>query len=349
MDRPWIGYKPLSTVLILGFSLACSGRVEKKISLKPVLSPQVLESNLSKYSEAARRPLEAALLDSKFDGAIESSVVAEVVRLQGSSATPEQLMVDLLSIARLYSVPATSQFKVGAVSQGASGNLYFGANLELPGAPLGFTIHAEQSAIADALAHDEKAVERLTVTAAPCGHCRQFLNELPTASTFQVVIADKPSTTLAALLPNSFGPADLGVKGGLGSQPETLLTSVSGNESPVEQAALHAASRSYSPYTGSFSGVALRLSDGAILAGSYMENAAYNPSLPPVIAAIDRLRFKGASYADISEAALAELEGAKISQEGITRLVLQSIAPGVTLRLVKTKIAKTTAVLQDVR
>jgi len=339
MDK-WIGCRSLSMALIFGFPLACSARVEKKVAVKPVLSPQVILSHLPKYSLAARRPLEAALLNEHFDGVIPSAIVEEVIRLQGGAATAEQLMVDLLPIARLYSVPPTSGFRVGAVCQGLSGNLYFGANLELAGAPLGFAIHAEQSAIADALAHEEKAVERLAVTAAPCGHCRQFLNELTTASTLQVIIPDKPKTTLAALLPNSFGPADLGVKAGLGGQPETLLTSVSGAVDPVEQAALRAASRSYSPYTASYSGAAFRLKDGKILAGSYVENAAYNPSLPPIIAAIDRLRFSGASYADISEAALAELEGAKISQEGVTRLILQSIAPGVQLRVVKLRVAK---------
>lgn len=341
MDRLWTGCKPLSMVLALGCSLACSSeKVARKGAMKPILDPEAVGGHLSKYSEAARRRLESVLFNEHFDGVIESEIVQDVIRLQGGAPTFEEFMVDMLPIARLYSVPATSGFRVGAVCDGASGKIYFGANLELPRAPLGFTIHAEQSAIANALAHGEKAVLRLAVTAAPCGHCRQFLNELTTASRFQVIIAGQPPTTLKSLLPNSFGPADLGVEGGLMGQMETPLVSLSGASSPVAEAALRAASRSYSPYTLSYSGLAFRLEDGTITAGSYVESAAYNPSLPPVIAAIDRLRFSGREYADISEAVLVESEGAKISQEGSTRLVLHLIAPGTELRVLRARIAK---------
>jgi len=343
----WIGSKPLSMALALGFALACSSEsVERKGATKPILGPEAVGSYLSKYSEAARRRLEAVLFNDRFDGVIESEIVQDVIRLQGGVTTFEEFMVDMLPIARLYSVPATSGFRVGAVCDGASGNIYFGANLELATAPLGFTIHAEQSAIANAFAHGDKAVLRLAVTAAPCGHCRQFLNELTTASRFQVIIAGQPPTTLTSLLPNSFGPTDLGVKGGLMGQTETPLVSLSGASSPITEAALRAASRSYSPYTLSHSGLAFRLKDGTIIAGSHVESAAYNPSLPPVIAAVDRLRFSGRGYADISEAVLVELEGAKISQEGITRLVLHLIAPGTELRVLKARIPKATVVIQ---
>lgn len=338
MDRLWIGAKLLSMALALAFSLACSsGKVERKVSMKPVLSPEAAGGPLAKFSEPARRRLESVLFNERFDGAIDAEVVKDVLRLQGAGMTSEQFMLEMLPIAQLYSQPPTSAYRVGAVCDGASGNIYFGANLELANAPLGFTIHAEQSAIANAVSRGEKAVQRLAVTAAPCGHCRQFLNELTTASTLQVMIAGKPATTLAALLPNSFGPADLGVEGGLGGQMETQIVPVSGAANPIAEAALRAAGRSYSPYTLSHSGVAFRLKDGTIIAGSYIESAAYNPSLPPVIAAIDRLRFSARPYADISEALLVELQGAKISQEGITRLVLHGIAPDVELRIMKAR------------
>ena len=347
MNRLWTGCQRIALALTLAFSLAYSAeKVEKKGAMKPILSPEAVGSHLAKFSEPARHRLEAVLFNQHFDGVIESEVVADVLRLQGGGMTSEQLMLDMLPIARLYSVPATSEYRVGAACDGVSGNIYFGANLELANAPLGFTIHAEQSAIANAVSHAEKAIQRLAVTAAPCGHCRQFLNELTTASTLEVIIAGKPITTLTALLPNSFGPADLGVEGGLSGLTETALAVGSGAVGPAAQAALRAASRSYAPYTHSHSGVAFRLKDGTIVAGSYVENAAYNPSLPPVIAAIDRLRFSGRGYSDISEAALVELEGAKIIQEESTRLVLHWIAPGLELRTVKAKIAKASALVQ---
>jgi len=343
MHTLWMLCRPILMALGLAFCLvSCSSqRTERKAAVqKPILGPETAGNLLSQFSDAARQRLETTLFNERFDGVIESAVVEDIIRLQGGAMTLEQFMIDMLPIARLYSTPATSGFRVGAVCEGSSGNIYFGANLELAGAPLGFTIHAEQSAINNALAHGEKAVRRLAVTNAPCGHCRQFLNELTTASTLQVMIAGKPKTTLTSLLPESFGPADLGVKGGLLGQAEAPLVAVSGADDPLVEAALRAASRSYSPYTRSYSGVALRFKNEAIIAGSYVESAAYNPSLPPILAAIDRLRFSGGQYSDISRAVLVELDGSKISQQGITRLVLETLAPGTELRVVKARIAQ---------
>jgi cytidine deaminase len=340
---PWMLFTPMSKALALGLCLmSCSSqKVEKKVDIqKPILSPETAGNLLSQFSAAARQRLEAALFNQHFDGVLESEVVKDVLRLDGGRKTLEQLMSSMLPVAKLFSMPATSGFRVGAICEGASGNVYFGANLELANAPLGFTIHAEQSAIWNALAHGEKAVRLLAVTSAPCGHCRQFLNELTTASTFEVLVTGRPKTTLKSLLPDSFGPSDLGVQGALFGQAEIPLKSLSGASDPLVEAALRAASRSYSPYTRSYSGVALWLKDETIVLGSYVESAAYNPSLPPILAAIDRLRFNGHQYSDISGAVLVELERAKISQEGITHLLLGAIAPGTELRVVQARIVK---------
>src|SRR5712692_8161472 len=306
--------------------------------MNSVLDPETAAQHLGAFPQIARQRLVDVLFDERFDGTIRCEVVEDVRHL--GSMTIERFMLAILPVVRLYSRPATSGFRVGAVCEGDSGNIYFGANLELAGAPLGFTIHAEQSAIGNALAHGEKAARSLAVTSAPCGHCRQFLNELTTASTFQVIIAGKPRAALTSLLPDSFGPADLGVRGGLFGQAEIPLTPLSESGDPLVEAALRAAGQAYSPYTGAYSGVALRLKDGRIIAGSYVESAAYNPSLSPILSAIDRLRFTDGQYSDISSATLIELENSKISQEGITRLILGTIAPGVKLLVVKARIAK---------
>ena len=39
-------------------------------------------------------------------------------------------------------------------------------------------IHAEQCLIANALLHGETGIQKLAISAAPCGHCRQFYSEL---------------------------------------------------------------------------------------------------------------------------------------------------------------------------
>ncbi|MDK3206414.1 cytidine deaminase, partial [Escherichia coli] len=75
----------------------------------------------------------------------------------------------------------------------------------------------------------------------------------------------------------------------------------------LSQRAIAAANHSHAPYTQSPCGVALELRDGTILTGSYAENAAFNPSLPPLRAALNLVILKGYAFADIQRALLAEL------------------------------------------
>jgi hypothetical protein len=44
--------------------------------------------------------------------------------------------------------------------------------------PLNQSVHAEQFLIANLISHGEQELIALAVTAAPCGHCRQFYSEL---------------------------------------------------------------------------------------------------------------------------------------------------------------------------
>ena len=69
-------------------------------------------------------------------------------------------------------------FLCSAVARGASGRVYLGCNIELPNLPLNACIHAEQCLVTNLLLHGESSAETLAVSAAPCGHCRQFLAEL---------------------------------------------------------------------------------------------------------------------------------------------------------------------------
>ena len=68
-----------------------------------------------------------------------------------------------------------------AVGLGASGCLYVGVNLEFARLPLYNSVHAEQFLLINALHHGEREIRRLAVSAAPCGHCRQFYSELACA------------------------------------------------------------------------------------------------------------------------------------------------------------------------
>ena len=236
-----------------------------------------------------------------------------------------QLMLDLIPLAKTFAIPPISNFFVGVVALGSSGSLYFGANYEFPGHALTFSIHGEQAATVQALSFGERGIEMLAISAAPCGYCRQFLNELTTASTLRIILPNTPATPLTSLLPAAFGPADLGVTAGLMS-PQAHGMTLDSSADDVANAALAAANASYAPYSASFAGVALKTSDGRIFAGSVAENAAFNPSMSPLEAAIVRLVISGGKrYDAIVDAVLVEVPNAKASQAGVTAEILATI------------------------
>ncbi|MGC8639872.1 MAG: cytidine deaminase [Isosphaeraceae bacterium] len=110
-----------------------------------------------------------------------------------------------------------SRFPVGAAVLAADGQVHSGCNVE--NASYGLTICAERNAVFQAVARTAeplhiKAVLVYTPTAsptAPCGACRQVLNEFgPDAEV--ICVCDGPDTirtTLKELLPRAFGPASL--------------------------------------------------------------------------------------------------------------------------------------------
>lgn len=106
---------------------------------------------------------------------------------------------DKMRAAARWAHPPISRFRVGAVGQADDGTWIPGFNLEFAGRPLDFTVHAEQAVAA--LAHRRGLrLERLWVSAAPCGHCRQFLWEHHPELEIRVPGWPAPRTP-AALLP----------------------------------------------------------------------------------------------------------------------------------------------------
>jgi cytidine deaminase len=246
---------------------------------------------------------------------------AVVDRIVASGIPLEQLMLALIPLAKTFAIPPISNFYVGAVAHGLSGSLYFGANYEFPGQALSFTVHGEQAATAHAISFGETGIDLLAVSAAPCGYCRQFLYELTTASTLQIILPDTPTTLLTALLPNAFGPQDVGVTAALMSPQSHGMTLPSPDD--LTQAALNAANSSYAPYSLSYAGVALKTSDGSIYTGSVAENAAFNPGMSPLEAAVVTLTINGRKkYSDITDAVLVEAAASQASQISATSNVL---------------------------
>lgn len=252
-----------------------------------------------------------------FDGVIAADECARAAARAGISIP--DLASALLPRAAEFARPPISNFRVGAVACGTSGALYLGANIEFAGEALSFTVHAEQSAVANAWSHGETGIELIAVTAPPCGYCRQFLNELVTASSLVIRI---PSETrpLSDFLPSAFGPRDLGLDGGLLQKDDHQLQIDADDE--LARAALDAANRSYAPYSRSFAGVALQTPRG-IVSGAYAENAAFNPSMSPLEVALAVANLRGIAFEDIRDAALVHVDALHTSA---TRTVLAAVS-----------------------
>jgi len=236
-------------------------------------------------------------------------------------------MLALIDLASEWARPGISGFRVGAVGQGVSGTLYFGANLEFEGAALGQTVHAEQAVVANASAHGETGLVRLAVSAPPCGHCRQFLYELESADRLEILLSGKAPARIADFLPGAFGPADLGVAGGMLQRSAPALAPVA-EGGALAAAAAAAAAASYAPYSKAWGGAAIQVSDGRIFAGQYLENAAFNPSLPPLQSAFVLAVLGGCGPSDIAAVAIAQPEDSKVDHCRAGRALLAGIAPG---------------------
>jgi cytidine deaminase len=107
-----------------------------------------------------------------------------------------------------------SKFKVGAALLGKSGKIYTGCNVE--NASYGLACCAERSAVFKALSEGEREFRAIAIVSdspeptAPCGACRQVLNEF--APDISVIMPGKKrtiKTTLKKLLPFAFGPKSL--------------------------------------------------------------------------------------------------------------------------------------------
>jgi cytidine deaminase len=285
---------------------------------------------LPTFSDKSRDCLLRVLSRPDFSGQVPASDVKALLESEGKSI--ETVMVELLSLARTYSRPPISNYLVGTVAHGLSGALYFGANLEFPGHALGFSVHGEQSAISNAYMHSDGGIAAIAVTAAPCGHCRQFMNELSPASDPQILVQGSPAVKLSSLLPMAFGPKDLGFKDGAFPVREVSLILPKGTANEFTVAALDAARKSYAPYSKAHSGVAIATGSGRVYKGSYIENAAFNPSLSPLQTALVALIVAGEKFESISRVVLVETR-AGISQKSVTEAVLQTVAPAVRLEV----------------
>ena len=109
-----------------------------------------------------------------------------------------------------------SRFPVGAAVLTGSGAVSAGCNVE--NASFGLTICAERNAVFQAVARGEREIRAVVVSTptptptAPCGACRQVLNEFGPEAEVRCVCdgPDQLRHALSELLPVAFGPKNLG-------------------------------------------------------------------------------------------------------------------------------------------
>jgi cytidine deaminase len=260
-------------------------------------------------------------------GALPAPQVQQVQALLGTDIP--QLMIRLLPVAAAFGRVPVSNFDVGVVAAGSptptgAVAFYLGANFEVAGGPLDFTVHAEQVATINAWSNGEAGLSMLAASAAPCGYCRQFLCELHQAPPLRVVrpVSTPPgysSVLLSDLLPDAFIPAALGNQSALMAtkRQRVDLRIVDDKADPLAETALHAAQQSYSPYSLASAGCAVGLTDGTTFVGSSVESAAYNPSVPAVKAAF----------------AMMNMSQHRGRFDAVTRVVLVEHATATTQRL----------------
>ena len=128
--------------------------------------------------------------------------------------------IDLALDALKYSYSPYSHFRVGACLVCEDGSIYQGANFE--NASLGATICAERCATSNAIAHGNRRFTKIYIScdsgyAWPCGICRQVLNEFKCGD-MEIWVGSFENEwqvkRLSELLPESFGPENLGVDNG---------------------------------------------------------------------------------------------------------------------------------------
>ena len=149
------------------------------------------------------------------DDTLREGSYADALLAARADADPELLALARQAAGRAYA--PYSGFPVGAAIRTADGRRYAGANVENAAYPQGQC--AEASAIGALVAGGGGEIAEVVVAApskelcTPCGGCRQRLREFAPPDAPVHLVDDehvRASTSLAELLPLSFGPDQLG-------------------------------------------------------------------------------------------------------------------------------------------
>ncbi|MBQ4090316.1 MAG: cytidine deaminase [Clostridia bacterium] len=148
---------------------------------------------------------------------MEKRAMRQIKLWRDDTMTDERLF-EMACEAMQMSYSPYSNHKVGACILTDDGRTFKGANFE--NASYGATICAERCAAGNAIINGARKFVAVAIVGSsgmawPCGVCRQVLNEFAVPG-MKVIVAEYGSKdivvkTIEELLPESFGPADLGI------------------------------------------------------------------------------------------------------------------------------------------
>lgn len=135
-----------------------------------------------------------------------------------------KLLIEKAFEAQKFAYTPYSNFNVGAALLGDNGKIYLGCNIE--NAAFSPTNCAERTALFKAVSEGQKKFTAIAIVGnkkdvkqgdgdycAPCGVCRQVLEEFCDPKTFKIYLGksvdDYKEFTLEELLPLGFSPSDL--------------------------------------------------------------------------------------------------------------------------------------------
>ena len=260
---------------------------------------------------------------------VSAAAVADLVA-RHVLASERELALLAVPVARALARPPISGYRVGAVGiERESGVLVLGANLEFPGADLGWTVHAE-GFVALRARRRGATLETLAVHEAhPCAHCRQTLAESAASANLEIIDPLGHELTLDELYPWPFQPSALGVEGDRPDASAWPGLAFLADDVPPDVADLlrEVGSRAHAPYSAAPSAVVVRLRDGRLLAAAAFESVAFNPSITAVQAALVELVAARAEAADITRAWLARTADGSIDPAPGFHALLSALAP----------------------
>ncbi len=259
-------YHIISAILITAGILICSYKnIKRRYSMFRTDITERFEQ--LKAAKTVKLLLLLSNLSSKIFTGSSYEVVDELCEKFKRSRV--ELALYCIAIAACYAVTPVSDFNVGRLRLAKTEISILGQTKSFPGNVCNNRSRRAKCNLARIFSRGNFD-NRCGCELYPCGHCRQFMNELNSAASLKVHLPHSQNNLLHSYLPDSFGPKDLGIEKVLfDEQPQQF--EVKGDH--LQQAAIFAANNAYAPYSNAFSGVALQVGE-RIVCGKYTENAA---------------------------------------------------------------------------